>query len=246
MRESLKSIFFAVLLCLACSILLTAASTGLQDRQNKNMAVDKQKNILLSVALVDPEKTYTAEEIESLYAATIKSFRVDSAGRILTPSGDVENSCPCPIYLYLKDGHIEAYIVPIDSKGLWGRILGYLAIGNDGSTITGFTVYKHSETPGLGGEIERNWFQKNFVGKKIINRQGDFASISVAKGAVKDIVSKEQQINYVDGISGATLTGKFLTAGIKDVLLDYEPVSVRFRRNKIKGLKIEDNEDPNL
>lgn len=235
MSESLKSILFAAGLCLVCSILLTAASTGLQNRQNKNVAVDKQKNILLSLALVDPERTYRPEEIESLYAKTIKSFRVDPAGRIVSPSEDAgENSLP--IYIYLKDGQIEAYVVPIDSNGLWGRILGYLAIENDGSTISGFTVYKHSETPGLGGEIEQRWFQKNFVGKKIVNRHGDFASINIAKGAVQDIISKEKQINYVDGISGATLTGKFLTAGIKDVLLEYEPVSIRFRKNLVKGL----------
>jgi Na+-transporting NADH:ubiquinone oxidoreductase subunit C len=131
---------------------------------------------------------------------------------------------------------VEAYIIPIDSRGLWGRILGYLAIKDDGSTISGFTVYKHSETPGLGGEIEQNWFQKNFVGKKIVNLQGNFVSIRIAKGAVDDIISKEKQLNYVDGISGATLTGKFLSEGLQDILRDYEPVSVRFRKNQMRKI----------
>ena len=112
--------------------------------------------------------------------------------------------------------------------------MGYLAIQDDGSTISGFTVYKHSETPGLGGEIEKNWFQKNFIGKKIVDQAGDFVSISVAKGKVADRITKDQQSNFVDGISGATLTGKYLTAGVKEILKSYEPVSIRFRKNQVE------------
>jgi Na+-transporting NADH:ubiquinone oxidoreductase subunit C len=114
--------------------------------------------------------------------------------------------------------------------------MGYLAIESDGSTISGFTVYKHAETPGLGGEIEKDWFQKNFVGKKIVDQNGDFVSVSIAKGKVSDSIPKEQQANFVDGISGATLTGKYLSAGVKQILEDYEPVSIRFRKNRMKKM----------
>ena len=132
----------------------------------------------------------------------------------------------------MKGNDIAAYILPIQTRGLWGKIFGYLAIENDGATVSGFTVYKHSETPGLGGEIEKRWFEKNWVGKKIVNRSGQFASIGVVKGTVKDRIPAEQQINYVDGISGATLTGQYLSAGIREILEKYEPVSVKFRKHK--------------
>ena len=235
MSNSVKTLVFAAALCLVCSILLTAAATGLKGFQQKNIAVDKQKNILKSVGLIDPQQKYSAEAIEKLYGENIRSFWVDSAGRILNATERSKKDLP--IYLYLKENQIETYIVPINSRGLWGRILGYLAIKNDGTTVSGFTVYKHSETPGLGGEIEQNWFQNNFVGKKTIDRQGNFVSIHIAKGTVRDIISEEKRLNYVDGISGATLTGKFLSEGLKDILLDYEPVSLRFRKNQIGELK---------
>ena len=61
----------------------------------------------------------------------------------------------------------------------------------------------------------------------------DAASIAIAKGTVGNDVPKGMRMNYVDGISGATLTGKYLTAGLKEVLEDYEPVSIRFRKNLI-------------
>jgi Na+-transporting NADH:ubiquinone oxidoreductase subunit C len=229
MSSRLKSILFAIVLCFVCSVILTTASTGLQRFQQKNMLIDKHRNILKSVGLIEPDRRPTTDEIESLFNEYIKSFWVDSEGRL---SGDSQRSeMDFPLYVYLKKDSIEAYIVPINSRGLWGKIQGYLAIDNDGSTIVGFTVYKHSETPGLGAEIEKAWFQKNWVGKKIVDRDGGFVSVSIAKGAVQEMVPPEKRPNYVDGISGATLTGKYLTAGLKETLENYEPVSIKFRNN---------------
>ena len=234
MSNRLKALSFAAALCLVCSILLTAASTGLQGYQQKNIELDKQKNILQSIGLVDAEKSYDPATIERLYSKNIKPFWVDSAGRIVSQKEHSETDLP--LYLYLVDDVISAYIIPINTRGLWGKIHGYLAVEADGETISGFTVYKHNETPGLGGEIERRWFQKNFEGKKIVNRTGGFVSVGVAKGAVTDKVPSDRRINYVDGISGATFTGKYLTSGLYDILLNYEPISIKFRKNQMKAI----------
>jgi Na+-transporting NADH:ubiquinone oxidoreductase subunit C len=231
MSNRLKSIGFAAILCLVCSIILTTASTGLQRFQNKNMSIDRHKNILRSVGLVEQDRQYTAAEIESMYTEYIKPLRVDPDGNLIERSQQDENTLP--LYVYLKNEKIDSYIVPINARGLWGRIYGYLAIENDGSTIAGFTVYKHSETPGLGGEIEKAWFQKNWVGKKIADQSGDFVSVSIVKGAVEDRIKPENRPHYVDGISGATLTGKYLSADLKEILETYEPVSINFRKNRI-------------
>ena len=231
MSSRLKSILFAAVLCLVCSILLTTASTGLQRFQQKNVIIDKHRNILKSVGLVQADRTYSVDEIESLYSQYIKALWVDPAGRLIQePRRDEQD---IPLYVFVEKEQIQAYIVPINSRGLWGRIYGYLAIENDGTTIAGFTVYKHSETPGLGGEIEKAWFQKNWVGKKIVDRSGDFVSVSIAKGRAEDVVPSEKKPHYVDGISGATLTGKYLSAGIKETLENYEPVSIKFRKNQV-------------
>jgi Na+-transporting NADH:ubiquinone oxidoreductase subunit C len=228
----MKSIVFAGALCLVCSLLLTTASTGLQTFQQRNMRIDQQKNVLKSVGLIQSDQKYTPQDVQQLYQKNISSLWVKEDGNIV--SEDDHDSSDLPLYLYKKDNQIEAYIVPVNSRGLWGRIHGYLAIDKDGSTIAGFTVFKHQETPGLGGEIEKKWFQKNFKGKKIVNQEGEFASVSIAKGAVKDVVPEDQQMNYVDGISGATLTGKFLTSGLKEILDRYEIVSIKFRHNRAK------------
>jgi Na+-transporting NADH:ubiquinone oxidoreductase subunit C len=237
MSDSLKTILFATGLCLVCSLLLTMAATGLKAYQQENALVDRQKNILKAVGAVAPDQRYTADEIKALYRDHIKCVSVGGDGEVLSAGAAPAETLP--LYLYEKNGQTQAYILPVNSRGLWGRIYGYLALDTDGSTIAGFTVYQHSETPGLGGEIENRWFQRNFVGKKIVDQAGDFVSVKIAKGAVEDAVRQDLQPNYVDGISGATMTGKYLTQGLRDILKTYEPVSIHFRNRGM--LKLPEN-----
>jgi Na+-transporting NADH:ubiquinone oxidoreductase subunit C len=230
MSSGVRSILFAAVLCVGCSLLLTAASTGLQVYQQKNIELDRQKNILKAVGLVSGGRSYSAREIGDLFDSRIETRWVGPEGQFVDAADS--SPCGCRIYLHVEKGKIRDYIVPINTRGLWGKIHGYLALKDDGQTIAGFTVYQHSETPGLGGEIEKNWFQKNFVGKKIVDQKGEFVSISIAKGKVDQSVPAAKRANYVDGISGATLTGKYLTAGLHQILSTYEPASIRFRRHR--------------
>jgi Na+-transporting NADH:ubiquinone oxidoreductase subunit C len=228
MSDQLKSIAFTVAIALVCSLLLTGAATGLKERKLRNVAVDRQKNILKSVGLLNPDQQSTVAQIERLYQDKIRCYAMDGTGRIVGGESDA-----MPVCFYVKDAQPAAYILPVDSRGLWGKIRGYMAIEKDGKTVAGFSVYSHNETPGLGGEIEKPWFQENFVGKRIVDEAGDFAAVGIAKGKVADAIAVDRQANYVDGISGATLTGKFLTGGLKEVLLDYEPLSEQFRAGPV-------------
>ena len=228
MSDQLKSIAFTVAIALVCSLLLTGAATGLKERKMRNVAVDRQKNILKSVGLFDPDQQSTVAQIERLYQDKIRCYAMNGSGRIVEGESDA-----MPVCFYVKDAQPAAYILPVDSRGLWGKIRGYMAIEKDGKTVAGFSVYSHNETPGLGGEIEKPWFQENFVGKRIVDEAGEFAAVGIAKGKVADAIAVDRQANYVDGISGATLTGKFLTGGLKEVLLDYEPLSEQFRAGSV-------------
>ena len=227
MSSYAKSILFALLTAVICSLLLTAGAAGLKQRQQENIEVDKKKNILRAVGLLESNTRVSKQKIQALYKQRIRNLRVSPEGRIINSTVGPDDSLP--IYLYVKDQQVAAYILPINTRGLWGKIFGYLAIESDGSTVAGFTVYKHSETPGLGGEIEKEWFQKNFEGKQILDKTGNLVSVAIAKGYLPDSFPPDKRPNYVDGISGATLTGKFLTAGLKQVLLEYENVSIQFR-----------------
>ena len=231
MSDNFKSVVFALATAIVCSLLLTAASSGLKPFQQENIEVDRKKNILKSIGLIEDGRAYTFDTIKSMFADNITGMVVDAEGRVVKDGSAVDSGLP--LYLYTQDETVKAYVLPINSRGLWGKIHGYLALESDGSTVSGFTVYQHSETPGLGGEIEKSWFQKNFKGKRIVDQDGNFVSIGIAKPALTAAMSATEKANYVDGISGATLTGRFLSAGLKEILSEYEPVSIRFRSKEM-------------
>ncbi len=230
MSDAARSIFFAAATAVVCSLLLTGAATGLKKYKQRNVALDRQKNILRSVGLVQADGVYPAETIEELYRKKIDCLSMAADGELQRSSNAKD---ALPVCIYREEDKPEAYIIPANMKGLWGEIQSYIAIRNDGSTVKGFSVSSHSETPGLGGEIEKEWFQQNFIGKRIVDGNDKFVSIRVAKGKAMETSSGLPAENVVDGISGATLTGRFLTKGLADNLGHYEPLSRRFRNNSV-------------
>jgi Na+-transporting NADH:ubiquinone oxidoreductase subunit C len=220
-------VLFALTVALFFSVLITSAATLLKPRQLENMALDKRTNLLEAAGLVPEDKKPTPEDIKHIYDTHIREAHVDPRGQIMdSPTGN-----SLQLYLIHTDQQVQGYIVPITTRGLWGKIYGYLAFEQDGQTVAGFSVYNHSETPGLGGEIESNWFQNNFKGKKILNDHNQFVSVGIAKGRAENLPQNLQD-HYVDGISGATLTGRYLSEGLEETLTKYEPVSIMFRQKK--------------
>ena len=127
------------------------------------------------------------------------------------------------MYTYVRDDTIQAYAVPIDTRGLWGQIHGYLAIDNDGVTIRGFYGVQAFRNPRTGGRNRKPLVsQKPSRAKKLWIKAASLSPSGIAKGKVAEMVPDPRKPNYVDGISGATMTGKFLTAGLKEILRDYE------------------------
>ena len=68
--------------------------------------------------------------------------------------------------------------------------------------MAGIGFYEHTETPGLGGEIDNPRWKAGWVGKQAY-RQGDVV-INVLKGKVD--MSREGADSQIDGLAGATLT----------------------------------------
>ena len=117
---------------------------------------------------------------------------------------------------------MEGIAIPIAGKGLWSTIFGFIALNPDTDTVLGIQFYKHGETPGLGGEVEKKWFTDNFINKKIRDKNGKIISIAVIKGGVDYSESNKSSIHQVDGISGATVTADGVTDFLLEDLLRYE------------------------
>ena len=125
------------------------------------------------------------------------------------------------LFLYRPEKEIVSYVVPIEGFGLWDMIYGYLALETDLNTIQDIRFYKHSETPGLGGECSEPWFTSQFQGKKILDQKGAFISVSVVKGSAAGKYTGSDLAHYVDGISGGTITGNGITKFLREDLNGY-------------------------
>lgn len=216
---------FAAAVTMACSVLLASAATLLKERQETNIKVDIKWNILSVLDLVDSREV-TPEQVFDLYDSNINSFVVDLDGNLVKdkiaeevdPKAEPE---ALPVFVKQDGDSVIAYCIPIQGKGLWSTIKGYLALENNLNTVKGITFYSHGETPGLGGEIDKDWFKDGFINKTILDDSGNLVSINIVKGKLR---GGEADLEHkVDGISGSTLTTKGINIFIKATLERYEP-----------------------
>ncbi|MBU1910513.1 MAG: NADH:ubiquinone reductase (Na(+)-transporting) subunit C [Verrucomicrobia bacterium] len=222
---------YAAIICVVCSLLLSTTASLLKPRQDIEVELDRKLNVLkaFGVATEDERgKKMDGAEVDRRFAEHISEIILDGetgqaipglTGRELSRE-DLEQKRKLPLYLWKEDGRITRYAFPISGKGLWSTIYGYMALDADLSTIIGVTFYRHGETPGLGGEIATEAFQKQFVGKRVF-KDGRLQRIEVVKGTVADRYP-EGNDHAVDGISGATLTGKGLNQFMNRDLEAYE------------------------
>ena len=242
-HSNLYTFRFISIITLLVSLLLALTSTQLKELQEFNIELDKKKNILKCIGkdLSQMNADAIFKEYESNISNIILKLNGDIAANIASENLEsVPNKSTGEVKYFLnnieylpayKSSNPEAFIIPISGKGLWSTLFGYFALEMDLNTVIGITFYKHAETPGLGGEVEKKWFQNNFVGKKIFNQTGELVSIKVVKGKVNDLYSGEALKHGVDGISGATVTSRGVSDFLKRDLLRYKQYLKNNRTN---------------
>tara|TARA_B100000686_G_scaffold114721_1_gene122268 strand:+ start:473 stop:1132 length:660 start_codon:yes stop_codon:yes gene_type:complete len=216
-------------------IIIATTADNLRERQEINEEIDIKKNILYALGYKQNiDNPWTNKIVESLYNNSINEIYLDRKGTVYKKQEDIEKN-PLKIYQRMDNGLITGYAIPIEGKGLWGTMYGYFAIEPDAVTVKGITFYRHKETPGLGGEVDKDWFKNNFIGKRLVDNDGKLVSIEVIKGFVSE--KDPEAYRKVDGISGATITGKGVTNFLKKDLDKYEPYFKKIRMlNEIESL----------
>ncbi len=187
---------------------------ALSDRQTANVNIDKMQQILRSLNInasaAEAQQVYD-ELVQNAYLITPDGVKVEGSEGT-TPNDpafstelDDESAAGLPVYEAEVDGSLK-YIIPMQGAGLWGPIWGYLAVEADGSTIYGAEFGHQGETPGLGAEIVMSSFREQFIGKELV-KEGAFRSVAVVKPG-----QTAADRDYVDGISGGTITSKGVDA----------------------------------
>ncbi len=85
-RDSFVNTFkVALLLCLGCSLLVSAAAIGLRDQQKFNKQREQQKNILIAAGAFDPE-TNSVSEVPKLFEEKVEVKVIDlDTGKVVPP-----------------------------------------------------------------------------------------------------------------------------------------------------------------
>jgi len=221
---------FSAVMVIVVATLLSLAATVLQPRQLKNLEIEKKKSMLESIGV-----TSIRETTEDLYDKYIKeSFVLNAKGEIVDGieafivALNVEQKKPLdqqylPVFNATTDDGEKVIILPVQGKGLWGPIFGYVSLKPDMNTIYGVTFDHKGETPGLGAEINTVSFESMFLGKKLFEAD-KFVSIEVIKGG-----ANPDDLHGVDAISGGTITSKGLEQMLQDCLVKYNDYLINNR-----------------
>ena len=223
-----NALLVAGVLCLVCSVFVTAAAIALRPTQQAAKLDDKRKNILRVVGLWQPGvdieeafKQFTPKLVElssgevvegAADPATYDQYKAakDPAqgGAIIPGDEDLAKIKYRPRYatvyfLNNPDGSLKTVILPISGYGLWSTLYGFLAVAADGNTVVGINFYQHAETPGLGGEVDNPNWKAQWPGKKVYDASGKPALRLVRGGASTEGEDAQYEI---DALAGATLT----------------------------------------
>ncbi|MDE6463862.1 MAG: NADH:ubiquinone reductase (Na(+)-transporting) subunit C [Muribaculaceae bacterium] len=223
-ESKLYTILYIVVLVVVVGSALAFTAISLKDKQLANANADKMRQILASVRIEAP-----ADSIVEYYDSYIRDpFVVDESGEripgavafdidVAAQSRMAADERQLPVYpCVLPDGSTK-YILPLYGAGLWGPIWGYVSVDSDGSTIYGAYFAHQGETPGLGAEIAKPAFSDRFRGKTLF-KNGTFLPVAVVKNGQRPNGNED----YVDGISGGTITSKGVGAMIDNCLSPYQ------------------------
>jgi Na+-transporting NADH:ubiquinone oxidoreductase subunit C len=233
---------FAITVCVAISTMLAITANSLGELQAAAKEFDRQKNVMIAGGLIQEGDGRPRKELEAIYQKQVRTQIVDlqsgdfDAGK--TPASveaikdPKERARYRPVAVALDaDGKETGLILPIQCKGLWGPMFGYLALDRDANHVRGITFYAHKETPGLGGEVDNPQWKEMWKGKTVLGSGDALVGITVKKGKVDVAVPAEKQ-HYVDGLSGATITSNGVTKGVRAELEAWKPLLNKYWAKK--------------
>ena len=108
-------------------------------------------------------------------------------------------------------------VIAANGLGLWDNIWGDILIDRKTMEIIGLQFDHKGETPGLGAKITSDEFESQFKSQKIT--YSDSSQFGLIQNGEIQVVGKYQ----IDGITGATITGKGLAVMLNETFAIYRP-----------------------
>ncbi|HRW99389.1 MAG TPA: NADH:ubiquinone reductase (Na(+)-transporting) subunit C [Cyclobacteriaceae bacterium] len=227
---------------------LAVTSILLGPQQAKSIEYDTKSQILSAVMQLSDK-----DDVLGIYERRIQSLVVNYKGEEVTTDSkgqplvaekvDVSKNYKLsreerllPVFKYMSESDpnkVEAYILPLYGNGLWDRIWGFMALGEQLETVKGVSFGHKAETPGLGARISDDpVIAERYQGKKIYDDKGKLVSVSMVKGEKGEPLDE----HHVDGMSGATMTGNGVNRMLMEYLTCYESYFKKVKSQRMAGL----------
>ncbi len=236
-QSNTYTILYSAIMVILVGAVLSLVYSALKPLQDDNIKIDKMKQMLNAVHVVAandaevittyqkyfPEAFIVKTNGEVVSSNADEAFAIDLAAELKKP----QEERTVPVFKFVGDDAKNRYLMPVSGAGLWGPIWGYVAVEENGSTIFGAYFSHQGETPGLGAEIDKPEFQSQFAGKELY-KEGQFQPVEVMKVGQKPTSNAD----YVDAISGGTITSKGVQDMISNSLADYDAFLQTLSNNK--------------
>lgn len=232
-RNATYVLAFAAAVCVVCAVVVSTAAVALKDLQDANLSAYREQNVLEAAGFSQPGERLGGADLEAALARLdvkvidLVTGEVDPDIDVATfdqrkASTDPANShrveanrarimrVPNNAIVYeVRDdsGALEMVVLPIEGKGLWSTLYGFMALEADLSTVRGLTYYEQKETAGLGGEVDNPRWKALWPGRRVFDEDGAMV-LQVVKGRAGPV---DEAPHRVDGLSGATITSRSVT-----------------------------------
>jgi len=149
---------------------------------------------------------------EVLEAKDFEQVSAEDVAKIAEEIGMEKPEELLEVYIGTNNGEVVGYTVKTGpTSGYSGEVQVLTGITSDG-IISGITIIKHNETPGLGALATGEW-NDQFNGKSATEE------LVVVKGAAKE------GSNEIQAITGSTITSKAVIEGVNTSIAVYQNMS---------------------
>lgn len=174
MKESLRLVVVLTLVCLIAALALAGVDRITKEPRLEQKRLAHLKAIKSVLPPLDNDPLKDKREIEGM-----------------------------TFYLGKREGEITGVAFSSRGEGYGGFITIIMGVSPEDDSITGIEILEHSETPGLGANIEKEEFKNQFKEKSLVNSKLVDGRLAVKKDK-----------GDIDALTGATISSRGVTEAV--------------------------------
>lgn len=176
--------------------------------------------LIAALALAGVDRITKEPRLEQKRLAHLKAIKSVLPPFDNDPLKDKKEIEEITFYLGKKEGKITGIAFSSKGVGYSGFITIMMGVSPEDDSITGIEILEHSETPGLGANIEKEEFRNQFKEKSLVNSKLVDGGLAVKKDR-----------GDIDALTGATISSRGATEAVDKGLKMF----LKYKEQILKG-----------